>query len=272
MRLWIGILLLACVVTGCGRESYGETGPISIYGGCDEVPSNGHYLGDNGHCYTFHTGPVTRSQAEIACTEIGGNLLELSTSEEEQEVLDGLGLDEPVWSGMAWLFNTWGWISGESLLYSNWEADPAMEGWGGALTLPDGRWRQVDVEETHAFACELGWTRSGDNEIAVFGLGQTWSLARARCVSLFADLAVLKTAAELELARPLSGRHPWIGLHDPELDGFEWLDGSSVASGLWAGNQPNGDASCGLYDPTSGLHDTGCTNARSFLCQRPASE
>jgi len=265
--------MLAVLVGACGRDSYGEdSGPVSVYGDCDRIPSNGYFVGENGHCYTYHEGPVDRGSAIATCVELGGNLTELQTQAEADDVLMGLDLSRPVWFGVAFLSGAWGWISGEPLLSSNWEAEPSTANWTGAVLAPDGLWRQTDTGVLNAFSCEFGWIALGaDREIALFTLSTPWDLAQQRCIGFRGDLAVLKTPSELATARQLAYRIPWIGLQDPELDGFEWVDGTPVDEGLWATNQPGSTDGCAGYNASTGLVGYSCTDQRMFLCERPAN-
>jgi len=267
-----GLLIVAVLLAACGRDSYGEdSGPVSIYGDCDQIPSNGHFLGASGHCYTYHEGPVSRADAITACVGLGGNLVELQTQDEAADVLQGLDLAKPVWFGL-YDNGGWSWITDEPLLYSNWEAEPTMAGWTGAVLAPDGLWRQTDTGALNAYACEYGWTPLGaDREMAVFTLSNPWALARQRCIEFRGDLAMLKTPQDLAAARPLSYSNPWLGLSDPELDGFEWVDGTPVDAGLWSTNQPAASDDCAGYDPDTGLYGGACTGQRRFICERPAN-
>jgi len=278
MMRQLALLLVVLVLAGCGRRYY-EGGPdldASMSDGattvdCDALGGNDAFLASTGICYTFHRGPVQWKEAREACAGLGGNLVSLTSAAEASEVIDGFGLNEPIWMNLAYqdLDATWVWLTGESLTYTNWEEAPQAIDDMGAILSPTGTWRTVDG--THAYACEYGWTALGESAYALVTVDRTWALARDFCMSVGADLATFPTAADRSALAPLTRRHTWVGLHDPELDGtFVWLSGEQELDG-WAFEEPDVGEDCAEFDSDAGFLGESCDATRPFLCERPAN-
>lgn len=82
--------------------------------------------GPNGHKYKYFDKKVTWEQAQSICQKLGGHLVTVTSAEENKFVTDLITV--PVWLGVDakeknW--KNWGWITGETMGYTNWcEAQP----------------------------------------------------------------------------------------------------------------------------------------------------
>lgn len=75
----------------------------------------------NGHLYKIYEQSMTWIDAKAQCENMGGHLVTI-TSQEEQDFLNSLVQDKAnlFWIGLHLNQETWEWITGESLSYTNW--------------------------------------------------------------------------------------------------------------------------------------------------------
>ncbi|CAB3409800.1 unnamed protein product [Caenorhabditis bovis] len=142
----------------------------------------------------------------------------------------------------------------------------------------------------HHFSGE--WLEAPWGSLYQFRAGdQSWLTAREHCLSLNADLAVLNSTDQLDwilshyapISSRFSQRFVQIGLYaeDGKVDGWKWVDGSSVSDQFhWSNTEPYDHSSetkerCGLLSvEKKRFHDVDCEatskdhRAIRYICQR----
>ena len=105
---------------------------------------------------------------------------------------------------------------------------------------------------------------------------RTWEDARQKCIQLGGDLAILKTAVELEIVKErfgatLAGLYAWVGLSDKVTEGqFIWNDGTPAVDVDWGFLQPSGAISedcCALFFTPGEFHDGLCSLPLFYICE-----
>lgn len=263
------VLVAVLAAVACGRSNYEDpNGEQDLALNCSELAGDRTYAGENGHCYTLHMGPSSFEDAAEACVDLGGNLLTLSSPEEEQDVLTGLSLDTEAWVGLE-SGGGWHWRDGSSLIYSNWLNPPdtgdLFRGFISAQGWTSGRVQQL------AFICEYAWTsaepESGLSH-ALFTHSVTFQAARQRCMGFGGDLASLPSPELKAAVSQLSKTEPLVGLQKDDAGDYLWLTGEPLDVQDWAVNQPYAPFACARYNPDTGLLSENCSVARYFLCAR----
>lgn len=76
----------------------------------------------NGHYYRLTGWSMEWGEAERSARRMGGHLVTLRSSTEEQWVISRLGFEANLWSGLHDMHQegNWTWISGEPLVYTRW--------------------------------------------------------------------------------------------------------------------------------------------------------
>ncbi len=148
-----------------------------------ETMTNSEYsstLTDNntGHVYAYYLYQTTWSQAKQKCESFGGHLATI-TSAEEQGIVAGLAskAGKALWIGATRdssnTYSDFGWITGESFGYTNWNSNEPSRIWKGVqencvAIYASGKWNDLaDNSGTpKGFICE--WddgNTSGDNAV-----------------------------------------------------------------------------------------------------------
>ncbi|XP_057184601.1 C-type lectin domain family 17, member A-like [Triplophysa rosa] len=93
---------------------------------------------------------------------------------------------------------------------------------------------------------------------------KSWTESRRYCRERGADLIIINNKEEQDLILKVTdGKVAWIGLSDSDEEGrWKWVDGSTLTSGFWASNEPNGQTkeNCVESHP-SGWNDNSCNKA-----------
>lgn len=108
---------------------------------------------------------------------------------------------------------------------------------------------------------------------------RTWTAARAACMTMGYDLAIIENATEQSFVAPLAtrggfggaGTGVWIGLAGDPSGTFTWVNGTAPTYTAWATGEPNLPSSCvRLRSVVSGQWaDTDCTASNGYLCELP---
>ncbi len=117
------------------------------------------HLTYNGHEYVLYANPKTWSEAKVDCESRGGNLVTI-TSQEENDFVSSLTEEEDgVWIGFIdeVTEGDWQWVTGEPVTYTDWaseEPNNSGEGEDYASIYSWGEWNDLSDEETHYYICE----------------------------------------------------------------------------------------------------------------------
>lgn len=138
-----------------------------------------------------------------------------------------------------------------------------------------------------AWSCHVLWFLSVLIERFVFeyysegsnffvpSMALSWSDARAHCLSLQADLAVVHDVRMLEFINNIIQKFSlaaiYIGLrrHPKDRSTFRWVDGNDLVYSNWKANEPNSLAEGCILQLSSGWADLHCYYLRRFICQQP---
>ncbi|XP_030643641.1 C-type lectin domain family 4 member F-like [Chanos chanos] len=110
---------------------------------------------------------------------------------------------------------------------------------------------------------------------------RSWSESRQDCIKRGADLVIINSEEEQELAVKLKNRLTvWIGLTDRDTEGvWKWVDGTALSTGYWYGGQPNdggyyGNEDCVIsghtYQSLRSWNDISCSSRFSWICEKRA--
>jgi hypothetical protein len=116
----------------------------------------------NGHHYLFVTEPLTWTKAKAACEAVGGHLVVIENSKEQNAVRElthgrssWLGLTDEAMEGK------WVWLDGSPCRYNEWNGGEPNDSAGvedHAQMLEDGRWNDINVDaRVGGYVCE--WER-----------------------------------------------------------------------------------------------------------------
>ncbi|XP_076874386.1 uncharacterized protein LOC143524319 [Brachyhypopomus gauderio] len=131
---------------------------------------------------------------------------------------------------------------------------------------------KMATRDTHVI---LGWKILG-SKLYYISLGKrTWSESRQFCIERGADLVIINSREEQELAlRNLGKSRAWIGLSDYNTEGgWKWVDGTALNSGYWNKGEPNGTSDEGCAE----IHSSGlikdwskkpCSNENRWICEK----
>lgn len=146
----------ACTIDSCAPKS---------------ICPNGSIFGTS--CYTVgnsSVAPLNWEKAQESCAASGGQLVTITTPQENEFVRQQAEQKCPVAGDRAWIGLTyndstqlWGWASGEELTYTNWDeafGEPnnlATQKWAD-MTATNGLWRSSEPflhGNNHCWVCEL---------------------------------------------------------------------------------------------------------------------
>lgn len=269
--------------------------------------------GGNGHSYAVlsFASPASFAQVADRATELGGYLATITSPAELAFVRSGVQIPQFGGSTAIGLVQGpgdepaggWGWITGEPLVWTNWNIGEPNDAGGEdfASIYPDGSWNdqgelfRYALIEFDAPPSLQEWTWSEDQG----GAGQryrsviapmwvSWEQAAASAQAIGGTLVVLETPAEAEVvfrelvqfpalwSMTAYNGGPWVGLRkDVGSGAWTWLGGSSLGWNPWNPGEPSGfgDAACffSLQDgPGIGLDDTWTGNQRrGFIVELP---
>uniref|UniRef100_A0A667X6X6 Mannose receptor, C type 1b n=1 Tax=Myripristis murdjan TaxID=586833 RepID=A0A667X6X6_9TELE len=256
-------------------------------------------------CFKVRPQEKTWYDAKNYCKTIGGDLLSIhSTSEEEAvrryRVNAWIGLSDPstgyVWSDGSPL-NFQHWQSGEPNNYNNVEscAEIVSTRWE-----QQGFWNDLHCEKYLDWLCQIragntlkpppndtvpdynttadGWIEWRGNQYYINENFMAMEDARHFCIQRHGDLAVINSEAEnLFLWKQISRSYGdfYIGI-SVDLDGtFGWMDKSLTVFEKWDQDEPdfkNNDENCGVMTSSLGFwRDLNCGRSHKSICKRIGS-
>ncbi|XP_067440270.1 CD209 antigen-like isoform X1 [Thunnus thynnus] len=126
--------------------------------------------------------------------------------------------------------------------------------------------------------CPSGWRKF---ELSCYYTSiekKTWSQSREYCKSKGADLAIIKSQAEMTFINSLYGseKEVWIGLTDEGVEGqWKWVDGTPLTTTFWGSGQPNSyngrDQDCVEFwhraTKQGDWNDENCNIAQNWICE-----
>ncbi|KAK7125854.1 hypothetical protein R3I93_021278 [Phoxinus phoxinus] len=116
-----------------------------------------------------------------------------------------------------------------------------------------------------------GWVYYQSSFYFISSEEKSWTESRRDCTERGADLIIINNRKEQEIVNMISsGPSVWIGLTDSDVENtWKWVDGSTLASGMWRSGEPNGKTSenCVLID-ASGWIDHRCHEANKWICEK----
>lgn len=121
----------------------------------------------NGHSYKFFDGGCTWSEADSACRNMGGHLVTITSSSEQnfcQSLMGGI-CPKYCWIGAENGSSGWGWITGEAWDYTYWESGQPNGSSGGTYGLIS-YYQDQDEDELYS------WDDQGDSGTSP---SSTWS-------------------------------------------------------------------------------------------------
>ena len=249
-------------------------------------------VGPNGHTYWYCPMAVTFDDATAYCETLGGHLVTIDSTE-ENDFVTGLATDrEGVWLGAtdAAEEGTWVWVNGEDWSYEHWApGEPNDTGNEDCLQLyrtGQRTWNDTRCDATLHFVCESAeihcWAPYHEPSGAIHQYCDTplsWIDAKDFCASMGRYLAVSTDATEnAEIAIRAGGPEDraWLGGYRTGDDWF-WVDGEPWAYESWDGGQPddgNGIERCVQMTRdqfgswfAGGWNDEVCGHLWPFVCE-----
>nr|XP_046265193.1 macrophage mannose receptor 1-like isoform X2 [Scatophagus argus] len=254
-----------------------------------------------------HSQKKTWYEARDYCRAIGGDLLSIHSTEEQENlpqryttVWIGLSAPDPV--------NGYMWSDGSPLQFQHWEdGEPNNKNNVESCTeirlhkLDDsGSWNDVHCEAYREWLCQIhagatpkpppddvipdynmtsdGWLEWKGNQYYFNKRSMAMEEARHFCKQRHSDLVTINSEAEsVFLWKQISRSYGsyWIGL-TVDLDRtYGWMDDSPVVFQRWDENQPrflNNDENCVVMTISMGFwHDYNCGFQHSSICKRSGS-
>ncbi|XP_048809440.1 secretory phospholipase A2 receptor isoform X1 [Lagopus muta] len=228
-------------------------------------------------CYQFNPSAVLSwHEARAACQAQGGDLLSITSPEEQSYVSDlsrQLNITDTVlWTGLNQLEEGagWQWSDGAPLVFVNWRADVSEDrssenhcavmssklkyAWKSYLCesgfpfvckkyLNKTEHETLDTWKYYATHCDAGWYPYNRNCYRLHKEGKSWNDALISCQSDSSGLISISSMADAELLRNLLQREnvteTWIGLYSSNISVvFEWSDGTPVKFSYWHSQEP----------------------------------
>ncbi|XP_010711967.1 secretory phospholipase A2 receptor-like isoform X1 [Meleagris gallopavo] len=229
-------------------------------------------------CYQFNPSAVLSwHEARAACQAQGGDLLSITSPEEQSYVSDlsrQLNItDNVLWTGLNRLEEGagWQWSDGAPLVFVNWRADVSEDrsgenhcavmssklkyGWKSYLCesgfpfvckkyLNKTEHKTLDTWKYYATRCDAGWYPYNRNCYRLHKEGKSWNDALISCQSDSSGLISISSMADAELLHNLLQREniteTWIGLYSSNVSVvFEWSDGTPVKFSYWHSQEPS---------------------------------
>ncbi|XP_059395442.1 CD209 antigen-like protein C [Carassius carassius] len=129
------------------------------------------------------------------------------------------------------------------------------------------------VQEKHELTkfFQDGWTYYQFSLYYVSTEMKNWTESRRYCTERGADLVIINNSQKQDFVKKIScGAQTWIGLTDDDVNGtWTWVDGSTLTSGFWRPDEPNGHLreNCTVTH-SSGWADYSCTILFKWICEK----
>jgi parallel beta-helix repeat protein len=204
----------------------------------------------NNHEYKLIREPKTWSEAKAYCEAIGGHLVTIRDSDENnfvRNLADVLGTPKPIWLGLTdeEYEGDWKWITGENYDYNNWniDADEPDDANGQDYAMShNGKWYDDGGPSKPStalyFVCE--WEKHGgsmynNHQYKLIKEEKTWSEAKAYCEARGGHLVTISNIEENNFVSNIAGSNIiWIGLTDEETENdWEWITGENYGFENW---------------------------------------
>lgn len=110
------------------------------------------------HCYKYVSTPLSFQNASDHCKDLHpfAELVSVGYEQENDMLLNEYG--SPIWIGLHEVNNTWEWLNGDPLVYTNWENDNMTETCAGFIN--GSLWGDYDCNTTMNFVCKISGTVS----------------------------------------------------------------------------------------------------------------
>ncbi|XP_061660890.1 macrophage mannose receptor 1 [Syngnathoides biaculeatus] len=226
------------------------------------------------YCYTIGAEKKTFEEAKRACSQNGGNLVDVADRYENAFLTSLVGLrpEKYFWTGFSKAEDkhTFTWTSRRKVSFTHFNVGlPDRKAGCVALAtgMSAGLWDVVDCGSkekyickgpaegaqvttvpptTPALSCASGWTPVANRNVCfkVYkkknDLKKTWYEAKDFCRAIDGDLMSIHGAQELSNAQFHSGDPAWIGLSFlGTTESFVWTDGSPYGFENWGFGEPN---------------------------------
>ncbi|XP_035994263.1 macrophage mannose receptor 1 isoform X3 [Fundulus heteroclitus] len=259
----------------------------------------------NGHCFSLFRTAKTWSDAQLACSQAGGNLASIRNTEDQSFVISQLGYaaTDELWIGLndrqrEGLFD---WSDHSTVSFTSWEfGRPAVATDQEDCVLirgESGNWVDRDCQEKHGFicvkrsnpepsgdeveqnpGCKPGWKRHGSFCYYTGTERKTFDEAKDHCKTTESYLADVSTRVDNAFLVSLVGlrpeKHFWLGLSNRKnRDVFEWTYPVPVKYTHWNSEMPGNNQGCVAMATgiSAGLWDVlPCTNREKYICKHLA--
>ncbi|NXC48108.1 CL17A protein, partial [Penelope pileata] len=123
--------------------------------------------------------------------------------------------------------------------------------------------------------CPAGWQQFAKTCYFFSTEKKSWVDARASCVRLGGQLAVIDSEEENKFLANniMETRVFWLGLSDMHKEGdWQWLDGQPLSLPFWRSGEPNNvgehGEDCATMSASGLWNDATCSNAEPWICER----
>lgn len=218
----------------------------------------------NGHLYQMYDKDIDWRAARKYCEKIGGHLVTISDSAENEAVLNFTKAYATT-SKWYWLGGTdeeegvWKWVTDEEWSYTNWATGEPTNSDGKEHYLHmyynsdtlKGQWNDIPIKwGDNGFICEfdsiepVATTTHNGHEYRLYDISCTWENAKEYCENIGGYLATVISAEEQQQIETLIGKGSknqyWLGGTDRETEGvWKWLTGESWNYTNWITGQPD---------------------------------
>lgn len=225
----------------------------------------------NGHYYSVFNDNVTWEEAKTFCEKMGGHLVTISDSEENEFVKSLISTQEKgmYWIGLTSKNGSWEWVNGESYNYKNWAPNQPSGGneYYGEIysrTFNDasaGNWNDLNgtspdisyysIKNT-GYICEFdpkeisasAYGYYDNNLYKVFDTQISWENANNYAKYSGGHLVTIGSSDESSYVNSLvkdGGMNSyWIGLEDTQAEkNYQWVTGESLSYTNWSSGNPS---------------------------------
>ncbi|XP_041817070.1 macrophage mannose receptor 1 [Chelmon rostratus] len=277
--------------------------------GAQEEANPGCKLGSirfGSYCYNIGSETKTFDDAKRACSEAGGNLVDVADRYENALLVSLVGLrpEKYFWTGLSNTDDrsTFKWSTRRKVTFTNFNVGmPDRKQGCVAMTTGvfAGLWDVVSCSNkekyickkpaegvhvttvpptTPTLSCEPGWTPAGRRNVCykfyrkANSLKRTWHEAQDFCKAIGGDLMSIHSMQDLNNAPFHSSDPAWIGFSLGTNKGFVWSDGSASDYENWGFGEPNNhndDEHCAEVQFYYGRHwnDRHCEAYNNWVCQ-----